>query len=104
MSAIQRVRCPNCGDFAERQVLNDRQAPGCDRIVQTACEACDYLMIMGFPAGKVLEAYAPGQVSPMQHSSEVDVSPWMRTQRSISPGMMEHKTVQLSYLLFSRTS
>ena len=66
MSAIQRVRCPNCGDFAERQELSDRQAPDCDRVVQTACEACDYLMIMGFPAGRVLEAYAPSQLSFIQ--------------------------------------
>ena len=65
MATIQWVRCPNCGDFAERQLLSDRQAKGCDYIVQTACAACDYLMIMGFPAGRVIEAYAPGQLSSM---------------------------------------
>ena len=63
MATIQWVRCSNCGDFAERQLLSDRQANGCDYIVQTACAARDYLMIMGFPAGRVLEAYAPGQLS-----------------------------------------
>ena len=65
MATIQWVRCPNCGDFAERQLLSDRQAKGCDYIVQTACTACDYLMIMGCPAGRVIEAYAPGQLSSM---------------------------------------
>lgn len=63
MAAIQRVRCPNCGAFAERQRLSELQVTGCDRIVQTSCAACDYLMIMGFPAGRVIEAYAPGQMS-----------------------------------------
>lgn len=63
MSAIQRIRCPNCGDFAERQVLCDRLPAECDYVVKTACEACDYLLIMGFPNGRVLEAYAPGMNS-----------------------------------------
>ena len=84
MSAIQRVRCPNCGDFAERQLLSDRQVPGCDRVVQTACEACDYLMIVGFPTGRVLEAYAPGLPSSRQCSSDASNSPWLRSQEPVS--------------------
>lgn len=68
MSAIQRIRCPNCGDFAERQVLSDSLPAEGDYVVKTVCEACDYLLIMGFPTGKVLEAYAPGK-SPASLSS-----------------------------------
>lgn len=84
MSEVQRVRCPNCGDFAERQVLSDRQEPGCDYVVQTACEACDYLMVMGFPAGKVLEAYAPGYVSSRQQTAEAAVPRWVQPQACLS--------------------
>ncbi|MEL6319530.1 MAG: hypothetical protein AAFQ57_02615 [Cyanobacteria bacterium J06626_14] len=101
MSAIQRVRCPNCGDFAERQVLSNRQASGCDRVVQTACEACDYLMVMGFPAGKVLEAYAPGQVSSAQCDSNAEISRWVRPS-SMSTHL--EGTVQSLSRLFSHIS
>ena len=63
MQIGQVVRCPNCGDFAERQWLNDCSGSTGDHVLQTACPACDYLMVMSFPAGRVIEAYAPGQSS-----------------------------------------
>ncbi len=49
-----QVRCPNCGQMAERHVLED------NRLVRTQCHACDYLMITCTTTGKVIEAYAPG--------------------------------------------
>ena len=101
MSAIQWVRCPNCGDFAERQLLSDRQAVGCDHVIQTACAACDYLMIMGFPAGRVLEAYAPGQASFAQPSSELDISRWKESQASIATRI--ERAVQPLHYSCSRT-
>ena len=63
MPTIQRVRCPNCGSFAERQRLNDHQGSKGEHVIQTACSVCDYLMVMSLPTGRVIEAYAPGQLS-----------------------------------------
>jgi ribosomal protein S27AE len=51
---IERVRCPNCGSYAERHHLLDIQ------ITRTQCGSCDYLMVMSSKSGKVIEAYAPG--------------------------------------------
>ncbi len=48
----QAIRCPNCGSPAERYFHN--------KIVQTQCENCDYLMITCSETGNVVEAYAPG--------------------------------------------
>lgn len=61
MSAVQIVRCPNCGSFAERQVLSDRRVANAEQVVQTACPVCDYLMVMGLSTGRVIEAHSPGQ-------------------------------------------
>lgn len=63
MPSVQIVRCPTCGNLAERRLLSDRSVPTGDRIIQTSCPVCDYLMIMGLSTGKVIEAYAPGQSS-----------------------------------------
>ncbi len=54
MNVVEKVRCPNCGNFAERHHLIDK------RLVRTQCSACDYLMITCGITGKVIEAYAPG--------------------------------------------
>lgn len=63
MPIFQTVRCPNCGNFAERRLLIDYRVPASDRLMQTECPSCDYLMVMSLPDGRVLEAYAPGQFS-----------------------------------------
>ena len=63
METYQTVRCPTCGNFAERRLLNHQQVPACEQVIQTACPVCDYLMVMSWPQGKVIEAYAPGQSS-----------------------------------------
>ena len=57
MQNVQIVRCPNCGNLAERRQLSDRLVPACDRVIQTECPVCDYLMVIGLPTGKVIEAY-----------------------------------------------
>lgn len=97
MSAIQRIRCPNCGDFAERQVLSDRLPAECDYVLKTACEACDYLLIMGFPTGKVLEAYAPCKASSTQPVRQGQTYGWMSPQPSTG------KTIQPLPQALSRT-
>lgn len=51
---IQTIRCPNCGNFAERYHLAKSQ------LTQTQCPACDYLMVTCTQSGRVVEAYAPG--------------------------------------------
>ncbi|MBE9119169.1 replication restart DNA helicase PriA [Lusitaniella coriacea LEGE 07157] len=54
MKKIEQVRCPNCGNFAER-IYHSKQS-----ITQTQCPSCDYLMVSCSQTGKVVEAYAPG--------------------------------------------
>ncbi len=54
MQLTQKVRCPNCGSYAERLYFIKTD------ITQTQCPACDYLMINCSRTGKVVEAYAPG--------------------------------------------
>ena len=54
MQVTQNIRCPNCGSEAERFYILSSQ------LTRTQCNSCDYLMIMCFHTGKVVEAYAPG--------------------------------------------
>jgi hypothetical protein len=54
MQTIQTVRCPNCGNYAERFHIE----PG--NLIRTQCASCDYLMITCSRTGRVVEAYAPG--------------------------------------------
>lgn len=54
MPATQNVRCPNCGDRAERHYITS------DRLISTQCPKCDYLMLTCSVTWKVIEAYAPG--------------------------------------------
>jgi len=51
---VQAVRCPNCGQIAERHHLLE------DALVRTQCHGCDYFMVTCSKTGKVIEAYAPG--------------------------------------------
>ncbi len=50
----QTVHCPNCGSYAERQYLIEKD------ITTTQCPSCDYLMVNTSSTGQVMEAYAPG--------------------------------------------
>ncbi len=54
MRSSQTVRCPNCGSFAERDLLSAGQQ------MRTQCPTCDYLMVTCVQTGRVVEAYAPG--------------------------------------------
>ena len=54
MITLQQVRCPNCGNFAERQHILKHH------LVSTACSHCDYLLVSCSLTGNVLECYAPG--------------------------------------------
>jgi endogenous inhibitor of DNA gyrase (YacG/DUF329 family) len=65
MNTIQTVHCPNCGSLAERRFF-DSDSPVCQdlpnhQVAQTECPVCDYLMVMCWNNGSVLEAYAPGR-------------------------------------------
>ncbi len=64
MQVQQNIRCPNCGDAAERYYVLSSQ------LTRTQCNSCDYLMIMCARTGRVVEAYAPGI-----HPSAVVASP-----------------------------
>ena len=53
MVTLQKVNCPTCGSFAERQHSLS------DNLVRTQCPRCDYLMVLCSKTGRVVEAYAP---------------------------------------------
>ncbi|AFZ37718.1 hypothetical protein Sta7437_4245 [Stanieria cyanosphaera PCC 7437] len=54
MNKLQIIRCPNCGDLAERSHCTQ------SRIRRTSCGSCDYLLIQCLDTARVIEAYAPG--------------------------------------------
>lgn len=60
---VQTVHCPTCGSFAKRRVVSNQRTPQGEHLIQTACPACDYFIVMGALTGRVLEAYAPAQIS-----------------------------------------
>ncbi|MFN5516489.1 MAG: replication restart DNA helicase PriA [Cyanobacteriota bacterium] len=49
--STQIIHCPNCGSYAHRRHLPQLH------IVETACPACDYLLISCEKTGKVVESY-----------------------------------------------
>jgi len=51
---VQLIRCPNCGNHAERQYILS------SNLTRTDCNKCDYLMVTDTTSGQVVEAYAPG--------------------------------------------
>ena len=61
--------CPNCGGNATRTYFTSRdetyQRCVSDRVIQTECLDCDYLMVMCARNGIVIEAYAPGAPAPI---------------------------------------
>lgn len=63
VNIIQTVHCPTCGSLAERRLLSSCQSSIGESCVRTACPACDYLLVTGSLTGRVLEFYAPGQMS-----------------------------------------
>ena len=58
------ICCPNCGSLAQRHLFDEGAAlcQSCpdDQVSQTECPSCDYLLVMCWKNGKVLEAYGPG--------------------------------------------
>lgn len=52
----QKVRCPNCGSYAERHYITKQRL----NLTQTECRSCDYLLVNCSQTGRVVEAYAPG--------------------------------------------
>lgn len=53
MTKTQIVRCPNCGELAEKHIVDSS-------VVRTSCSSCDYLLVQCYKTAKVIEAYAPG--------------------------------------------
>ena len=75
----QTVRCPNCGSEAKRRYFTSsnqgfhRTCPD-NKVIQTECEICDYLMVMCSLDGSVVEAQAPGTSIPTHSSQENPVT------------------------------
>jgi hypothetical protein len=53
METIQIVRCPCCGEAAQRQFFPAKQ------LLQMACPNCGCMHVICTTTGKVFEAYAP---------------------------------------------
>ena len=64
----QQVHCPHCGSIAERHFLEISQfaehivqrCTADDVVTRTACDDCDYLMVLCSKSDTVLEAYMAG--------------------------------------------
>ena len=58
---LQVVRCPTCGNKAERKYCSSNSRPYyscCDHpLIRTECPTCDYLMVVSALDGRVLETY-----------------------------------------------
>ena len=58
------VCCPNCGSQARRRYFISQEAfyRICEgyQVIQTECDACDYLMVFCSHNGAVIEAQSPG--------------------------------------------
>ena len=54
MYTITKIRCPNCGSFAQRKTLKTKD------LSETSCQICDYFLLCSRDRGVVVEAYAPG--------------------------------------------
>ncbi len=80
MNAPMVVCCPNCGSRAYRHFLSDRQLNCCkcpdNQVVQTECPVCDYLMVMCWQNGRVIEAYVSGRQA-VTHTSVTHQVPYL---------------------------
>ena len=70
----QKVRCPNCGSEAQRSYFPNEQKfynfCSLNRIIETECHHCDYLMVMSSLSGHVLESYyAPATYTQLRSKS-----------------------------------
>lgn len=70
------IRCPNCGNYAER-FLSDYLPTGDNRsaeqVLQTECMYCDYFMVMCVNSGRVhLPSLAATTASPSSHNQGKD--------------------------------
>ena len=65
MYTFMEVRCPNCGSPAHRHLYDEglSRCQSCpdQQVAQTECPECDYLMVICWKDGKVLEAHSPGR-------------------------------------------
>ena len=71
------IRCPNCGDYAQRFLSDRLPSSGHDpleQVIQTECAHCDYFMVMCVHSGHVhLPSLAATTSSPSRHSLDQDL-------------------------------
>ena len=58
------VRCPNCGSFAKRHLLNHQvtatsQKVDSPQVIRTECPHCDYLMMICLKGKEIISVYSP---------------------------------------------
>lgn len=62
MEQTYSVRCSNCGSLAIRSHYNSKGTKYTNsqqnRVIQTECPTCDYLMVMCSSSGNVIEAHS----------------------------------------------
>ena len=70
------IRCPNCGDYAQRFLSDYLPADGnrpAEQVLQTECMHCDYFMVMCVRSGRVhLPSLAATTASPSSHNLKKD--------------------------------
>ena len=71
------IRCPNCGEYAQRFLTDYSPLTGdhsVTQVLQTECVHCDYLMVMCVHSGRVhLPSLAATTSSPSRHFLEQDL-------------------------------
>ncbi len=71
MDINHTIPCPNCGGKANRRyfISNEATYHRCqaDRIIQTECPECDYLLVMCSLNGSVIEAYPSSSSAKTRH-------------------------------------
>ena len=71
MDINHKIPCPNCGGKANRRyfVSNETFYNRCqgDRIIQTECPECDYLLVMCSLNGSVVEACSSSTSAKTRH-------------------------------------
>ena len=71
MDINQTIPCPNCGGRANRRyfISNEAIDAGCpgERVIQTECPECDYLLAICSLNGSVIEAYSSSTSAKIRH-------------------------------------
>ncbi|MEL4898326.1 hypothetical protein [Crocosphaera sp. Alani8] len=79
MNMTQLVRCPNCGNYAQRHYFRSEEIMGevCGnrQVIQTECSSCDYLMVIFSDNGQVIETSSLGMATTIHSKNRQNLTP-----------------------------